>query len=79
METREYHSVDKSKWIPGPWVDEPDKVQCIVLLRKNEDSLPALRDVKAKVKDLNDPQSGRLLPGVQIDTYYDRTELISIT
>jgi heavy metal efflux system protein len=60
-------------------LDEPEKVQCIVLLRKNEDSLPALRDVKAKVDELNDPQSGRMLPGVKIDTYYDRTELIGIT
>ena len=59
--------------------DEPDKVQCIVLLRKNEDSLPALRDVEAKVRELNDPQSGRLLPGVRIDPYYDRTELINVT
>src|SRR5215471_3380112 len=32
--------------------DEDDKVQCIVLLRKNEDTIPALRDVEAKVKDL---------------------------
>src|SRR5262249_7891762 len=31
------------------WSDEDDKVQGIVLLRKNEDSLPALRDVEAKV------------------------------
>src|SRR5262249_1453621 len=59
--------------------DEPDKVQCIVLLRKNEDSLPALKDVQTKVKELNDPQSGRMLPGVRIEPYYDRTELIGIT
>jgi cobalt-zinc-cadmium resistance protein CzcA len=59
--------------------DEPDKVQCIVLLRKNEDSLPALKDVENKVKELNDPQSGRMLPGVQIEPYYDRTELTNIT
>jgi cobalt-zinc-cadmium resistance protein CzcA len=59
--------------------DEDDKVQCIVLLRKNEDTLPALKDVKAKVKELNDPQSGRMLPGVEIEPYYDRTDLINIT
>ncbi len=59
--------------------DEPDKVQCIVLLRKNEDSLPALKDVEAKVKELNDPNSPKMLPGVTIDTYYDRTELINVT
>jgi cobalt-zinc-cadmium resistance protein CzcA len=59
--------------------DEPDKVQCIVLLRKLEDSLPAIHDVEAKVKELNDPQSGRMLPGVEIEPYYDRAELINVT
>jgi cobalt-zinc-cadmium resistance protein CzcA len=59
--------------------DEPDKVSCIVLLRKGEDSLPALADVKAKVEELNDPQSGRMLPGVRIEPYYDRTDLIHVT
>ena len=44
--------------------DEPDKVESIVLMRKNEETLPALKDVKAKVAELNDPESGRLLPGV---------------
>ena len=59
--------------------DEDDKVQCIVLLRKGEDSLPALKDVEKKVEELNDPASGRLLPGVNIEPYYDRTELIHVT
>jgi cobalt-zinc-cadmium resistance protein CzcA len=59
--------------------DEDDKVQCIVLLRKGEDTLPALKDVKAKVKELNDPASGRMLPGVQIEPYYDRTDLVHVT
>src|SRR5205807_3980625 len=59
--------------------DEDDKVQCIVLLRKNEKTLPALKDVRAKVEELNDPQSGRMLPGVKIEPYYDRTDLINIT
>jgi len=27
MEVREYRSVDKSSWGPGPWQDEPDKRQ----------------------------------------------------
>lgn len=60
------------------WEDEDDKVQAIVLLRKGYESLPALRDVKAKVKELNETP-GRLLPGVKIEPYYDRTELIGIT
>jgi cobalt-zinc-cadmium resistance protein CzcA len=59
------------------WVDEDEKVQGIVLLRKNEDSLPALRDVEEKVKELNKP--GALVPGVRIKPYYDRTELIGVT
>ena len=59
--------------------DEDDKVTCIVLLRKGEDTLPALKDVKAKVRQLNDPASGRLLPGTKIETYYDRTDLLNIT
>src|SRR5439155_11588001 len=61
------------------WRDEDDKVQCIVLLRKGEDSLPALKRVEQKVAELNNPDSGRLLPGVQIEPYYDRTELIDVT
>ncbi len=61
------------------WREEDDKVQCIVLLRKGEDSLPALKDVEKKVAELNDPKAGRLLPGVEIEPYYDRTELIGIT
>jgi cobalt-zinc-cadmium resistance protein CzcA len=61
------------------WRDEDDKVQCIVLLRKGEDTPPALKDVRAKVKELNDPASGRMLPGVKIEPYYDRGELMNVT
>jgi cobalt-zinc-cadmium resistance protein CzcA len=59
--------------------DEDDKVQCIVLLRKGEDTLPALKVVKAKVQELNDPTSGRMLPGVEIEPYYDREDLVRVT
>src|ERR1700722_10800882 len=59
--------------------DEPDVVECIVLLRKNEQTLPALKDVEAKVTELNDPKSGRMLPGVTIETYYNRRELLGVT
>ena len=52
---------------------------CIVLLRKGEETLPALKDVKAKVKQMNDPATGRMLPGTEIETYYDRTDLLHIT
>ena len=60
------------------WIDEDDKVQSIVLLRQHEQSLPALHDVKEKVKELNE-NPGQLLPGVKIEPYYDRTELIDVT
>jgi heavy metal efflux system protein len=59
--------------------DEDDKVGCIVLLRKNEDTLPALKDVKAKVRELNNAASGRMLPGVEIEPYYDREDLVHVT
>jgi cobalt-zinc-cadmium resistance protein CzcA len=59
--------------------DDPDQVGCIVLLRKGEDTLPCLADIEAKVEELNDPASGRMLPGVQIVPYYDRRELTGIT
>jgi cobalt-zinc-cadmium resistance protein CzcA len=59
--------------------DEDDKVQCIVLMRKNEETLPALKAVKKKVEELNDPASGRRLPGVEIEPYYDREDLIHVT
>ncbi len=73
---------DKEEVLDGDgnrvWVDEPEKVQGIVLLRKGEYSLPALHDLEEKIKDLNET-SGRLLPGVKIEPYYDRAELIAVT
>ncbi len=59
------------------WRDEGEKVQCIILLRKGEDSLPVLKAVEAKVAELN--SSSRMLPGVKIEPYYDRTDLINVT
>ena len=60
------------------WHDDDDVVQCIVLLRKDEQSLPALEQIHALVKQLNE-KPGRLLPGVKILPYYDRTDLIHVT
>lgn len=60
------------------WDETPDAVQGIVLLRKGEQSLPALAAVKEKVAELNGPSS-KLLPGVKLDTVYDRTNLINRT
>src|SRR5262249_51887286 len=59
------------------WEDEDEVVQGIVLLRKGQESLPALRDLQAKIEELNHP--GHLLPGVTIEPYYNRTELIHRT
>jgi cobalt-zinc-cadmium resistance protein CzcA len=64
---------------PGYGHNERDVVECIVLLRKNEETLPAVKDVKAKVAELNDPDRGRMLPGTTADCYYDRSELLQIT
>lgn len=60
------------------WEDLPEVVQGTVLLRKGEQSLPALADVKKKVAELND-SPGKLLPGVKLETFYDRTTLINKT
>jgi cobalt-zinc-cadmium resistance protein CzcA len=60
------------------WHDDPDVVQCICLLRKGDQSLPVLAEIRALVKELNE-SPGRLLPGVQIRSYCDRTDLIHVT
>ena len=59
------------------WKREFEKVQGIVLMRKGEKSLPTLYGVKEKVEELNQP--GRLLPGVKLEPYYDRIELVNAT
>jgi heavy metal efflux system protein len=59
------------------WRNMDEKVQCVVLMRKGEQSLPSLEGVKAKVAELNQP--GRLLPGVTLEPYYDREELVHLT
>lgn len=56
---------------------ESDIVEAIVLLQKNEESLPALGALKQKIAELN---HGTLLPaGMHISTIYDRTRLIDQT
>jgi len=59
------------------WLSEPEKVMGIVLLHKDKEASLAVVDVKKKVEELN--ESGRLLPGVQMVPYYDRTDLIDLT
>ena len=46
---------------------------------KDMETMPALKDIKAKVEEINDPASGRLLPGIEIKPYYDRTDLLHLT
>ncbi len=60
------------------WVDEGDVVQGLALLRKGAESLPTLKLLQAKIAEL-DGTPGRLPPGVKIDTFYDRTDLINLT
>ena len=60
------------------WVDEDEVVQGLVLLRKEAESLPALKLVEAKIEELNNTP-GRLPPGVKIEPFYDRTDLINTT
>lgn len=54
-----------------------DVVIGIVLLQKGEQSLPALKGLKAKIARLN--AGGLLPPGMHIRTLYDRTRLIDNT
>jgi cobalt-zinc-cadmium resistance protein CzcA len=63
----------------GAWRDEDDKIQCIVLLRAGDQTIPAVKAVKKKVAELNDPESPRMLPGVEIEPYYDRNDLVQVT
>ena len=51
-------------------------VKGTVLLQRGEQSLPALRGLREKLKALN---SGLLPNGMKIDTIYDRTTLINTT
>src|SRR5271156_4492416 len=55
---------------------DDDAVEGIVLLQRGEKSLPALRALGLKLKDLN----GGLLPhGMKLVTLYNRTDLIHMT
>jgi cobalt-zinc-cadmium resistance protein CzcA len=56
---------------------EPDVVLGIVLLQKQEKSLPALEGLKKRIHELN--RGSLLPPGMHISTVYDRTNLINTT
>lgn len=64
-------------WDDSAWTDEDDVVQGIVLLRKGQESLPALTAVMTRIDELNQP--GHLPPGVKIVPYYNRSDLINRT
>ncbi|HEY3788921.1 MAG TPA: efflux RND transporter permease subunit, partial [Urbifossiella sp.] len=70
------HAITKSDG-SYQWEDEDDVVEGVVLLRKGQESLPALKGVLEKVEELNKP--GHLLPGVKIVPFYNRTTLIDRT
>jgi cobalt-zinc-cadmium resistance protein CzcA len=57
---------------------DEEKVMGIVLMRKNEQMLPAVTDVKTKLDQLND-NLGRLLPAVQLVPHFDVSHLIQVT
>jgi len=56
--------------------DDDDVVQGIVLLRKGENALEVLKNVRLKVEEIN---RSSLPPGVKLVTHYDRTDLIHRT
>src|ERR1700726_992654 len=60
----------------GRIIDNDDVVSGIVLLRKGAESDSTLRDIHAKVKELNDTL---LPPGVKIVPFIDRSELVEYT
>jgi cobalt-zinc-cadmium resistance protein CzcA len=70
--------VGRSIRVNGEWVDEPDVVMGIVLMRKYEKTREVLDKVNAKIDELNE-NSGRLLPGVQMDRIFDLSRLIHLT
>jgi cobalt-zinc-cadmium resistance protein CzcA len=55
---------------------DDDAIEGIVLLQRGEQSLPALRALHEKVKQLN---HGLLPRGMKLITLYDRTKLIDLT
>jgi cobalt-zinc-cadmium resistance protein CzcA len=57
-------------------LDEDDVVQGIILLRKGENALEVLKNIRAKVDEINQHD---LPPGIRMVPHYDRTELIHRT
>ena len=55
---------------------ESDIVEGVILMRRDEQSLPTLERVRKKVEQLN---NGILPQGMRVVPYYDRTDLINVT
>src|SRR5262249_53762362 len=60
------------------WSDEEEKVQGVVLMRKNEATTEALKLVKEKLNELN-TQPGRMPPGLKLDLHFDLTGMLHRT
>lgn len=57
--------------------DDPDVVTGIINMHRGEQTLPALKQIRQKVDEIN---AGGILPeGMRIEPYYDRTELVNMT
>jgi cobalt-zinc-cadmium resistance protein CzcA len=57
--------------------DNPDIVECIVLMRRGEKTLEVLSQIEKAVAKMN--TSGELPHGIQIKPFYNRRELINVT
>ena len=57
--------------------DNPDVVECIVLMRRGEKTLEVLGRIEKAVEKMN--TSGELPDGIQIKPFYNRRELIDVT
>ena len=55
---------------------DDDAIEGIVLLQRGEQSIPALKQLEQKVKELN---NGLLPRGMKLLTLYNRTDLINLT
>jgi cobalt-zinc-cadmium resistance protein CzcA len=57
--------------------EDDDVLQAIAFKYRGVQSLPVLRDLRAKTDEIN--HSGVLPPGVQVEPYYDQTNFIGLT
>lgn len=53
-------------------------VQCLALMRKGEQTMPASNDVIKKIAIINSPDYGRGFSGIEIESDYDRTNPLAV-